>query len=148
MNEFISILEEKLEQFFEEHTTNRRVNKNISKKILSIIEGRHIRVQHNKLYFTYDNWKILDKYQYIKERRQKVHLLVNQLIRHKIIHSKSDPFPKNLRLYSINSLPTHFLNTYLPNLDSMLDFKKKIIDTLSDCSIYNLEMYIYLYISL
>lgn len=137
-----------MKTFIDNHATNRRMNRSIAKKLSEFILNEPIKIVNHKYMFSYEDWKRLDQLQYIKERRQQVHYFINHLIRQKIIHPNSDPFPKNLKLRSINALTSCFLNTHLPHLDSALDFKQKVMEKLDTGVNKEYEDYLYLYLHL
>lgn len=134
--------------FLDCHATNRRMNRNIATKLSEFVSDVPIKIMNHKYLFSYEDWRKLDQLQYIKERRQQVHYFINHLIRQKIIHPNSDPFPKNLKLRSINALTSCFLNTHLPHLDSALDFKQKVMEKLDTGVNKEYEDYLYLYLHL
>ena len=148
MRDSYEIFEAKMKLFIDNHATHRRMNRNISQKLSVFALNSSVRITSNKLKFTYDDWKRLDELQYIKERRQEVHYFINHLIKEKIIHPDSDPFPKNLRLHSINTLTGCFLNTHLPHLDATLALRAKIMEKLDAGLNEEYENYIYLYLYL
>ena len=148
MSDIYAIFEAKMNLFVETHGVNRRLNRNISQKLSEFARDSAVKILKNKLKFTYDDWKELDRLHYIKERRQEVHYFINHLIEKKIIHPQSDPFPKNLRLYSINMLTGCFLHTNLPHLDATLALKHKIIQKLDKGMGEEYENYLYLYLNL
>lgn len=141
-------IEEGINEYIEGKSSKKRIFRNISKKLILFIEENNIEVLKDKYRFYYKDWNTLDEEKYFKEKRAKIFRLVRYLISNNFIHTKSDPFPNNLKRRSINKLPDYFLKIDMPLVDSTMTFHQKIIVKLEDRSFDNYEYYLYLYIYL
>jgi hypothetical protein len=138
-------IEDGINSYIEGKSTKKRIFRNIGKKLLTFVEENNIEIEKGKYRFYYKNWKALNKEKYIQEKRTKVFRLVEYLMSNHFIHTKSDPFPNNLKRRSINRLPNYFLKIDMQLVDSTMSFRQKIIIRLEAGLSDDYEYYLYLY---